>query len=170
MNLYLRLLRVLLAARFRERIDILNGESRVGFRVLPNDLDLNMHMNNGRYFTIMDLGRIDLIVRCGLFSIMMNKKWMPVVGTTKMSFFRSLSPFQHYTVRTSLIGWDAKWFYIEQAFLCDDGKVAALGTIKGLFQSKKGKIPTAVIFGELSLEAPETLIPADAHALRTARE
>ncbi|MDC0434241.1 thioesterase family protein [bacterium] len=34
--------------------------------VLPNDLDLTMHMNNGRYLTICDFNRVDLFVRSGL--------------------------------------------------------------------------------------------------------
>ena len=36
-------------------------------RVLPNDLDLLWHMNNGRYLSLMDQGRVDLMVRraCG---------------------------------------------------------------------------------------------------------
>ena len=32
-------------------------------RVWPNDLDTNAHMNNGRYLTLMDLGRFDLMTQ-----------------------------------------------------------------------------------------------------------
>mgnify|MGYP003290859366 CR=1 FL=1 len=44
--------------RFLVRRGVLD-DSRVCFRVLPNDCDVNLHMNNGRYWTIMDLGRAD---------------------------------------------------------------------------------------------------------------
>ena len=65
MNLLLRLLRVLIAARFRGRIDVLD-ESVLNLVVWPTDLDLNLHMNNGRYLSVMDLGRIDHVARTGL--------------------------------------------------------------------------------------------------------
>lgn len=65
MNLIFRLIRVIVHAVFREKLGPFD-ESKVNFRVLPNDLDLNFHMNNGRYLTLMDLGRIDYFVRCGI--------------------------------------------------------------------------------------------------------
>src|SRR5689334_3668379 len=50
------------------------------FRVLPNDLDPNWHMNNGRYLTIMDLGRLDLTLHSGLMRAIIKHRWMPVLG------------------------------------------------------------------------------------------
>jgi len=38
---------------------------RMTFRVVPTDLDVLGHMNNGVYFSLMDLGRIDLMIRTG---------------------------------------------------------------------------------------------------------
>ena len=43
-------------------------------RVWPNDLDTNAHMNNGRYLTLMDLGRFDLMTQCGLVGTVLKKK------------------------------------------------------------------------------------------------
>jgi thioesterase superfamily protein len=43
------------------------GEARLRFRILPHDLDLNFHVNNARYLSFMDLGRVDLMGRLGLF-------------------------------------------------------------------------------------------------------
>ena len=42
------------------------GTSVLGFLVWPNDLDVNVHMNNGRFLSIMDLGRFDLSFRTDL--------------------------------------------------------------------------------------------------------
>ncbi len=58
MNLYLRLF--LLGLRLRlppcDRAAALAvTEARTPFRVLPTDLDTLMHVNNGRYLTLMDL-------------------------------------------------------------------------------------------------------------------
>lgn len=170
MNLYLRLLRVLLAAtKSRERIDLLGGGSELPFRVLPGDLDLNLHMNNGRYFSLMDLGRVDLIARSGLLGVCLRSKWAPVLGAAKMAFLRPLSPFQKFSLRSRITGWDEKWFYIEQSFVTEDGTVAAIGTVKGLMRGPRGSVPTAVIWDELEQDVPGTSIPSEAMSLRTAR-
>ena len=55
-------------------------ESRLTFRVLPNDLDLNLHMNNGRYLTFMDLGRVHLLAQNGLLAHIRRACWMPVLA------------------------------------------------------------------------------------------
>ncbi len=65
MNLFFRLLRLLLTARWRGRLGPLD-ESVLKLRVWPVDLDVNLHMNNGRYLSVMDLGRVDVILRTGL--------------------------------------------------------------------------------------------------------
>jgi hypothetical protein len=52
MNLILRMIKVLVAALFGQPLGILDS-SVLTFRVWPNDLDINLHMNNGRYLTIM---------------------------------------------------------------------------------------------------------------------
>ena len=66
MNLIFRLIRIVIAALMGQRLGLLDT-SEVRLRVWPSDLDFNLHMNNGRYFTVMDLGRIDLMIRIGAF-------------------------------------------------------------------------------------------------------
>ena len=41
--------------------------ARTRFITLPTDLDINRHMNNGVYFSIMDVARFDMLVRNGVF-------------------------------------------------------------------------------------------------------
>ena len=65
MNLIFRLLKTLLLYLLRPTRRGILEESVVRFRVWPNDLDTNLHMNNGRYLTLMDLGRLDLLLRNG---------------------------------------------------------------------------------------------------------
>jgi len=59
MNLWFRLIALVFTAwratPFRSTDDV----SRVHARVWPTDLDLSLHVNNGRYLTLMDLGRSD---------------------------------------------------------------------------------------------------------------
>ena len=103
MNLLFRMLRVFVAALFRSRIGLLDS-SELKFRVLPTDLDINVHMTNARYLSVMDLGRTDLLIRAGMLKTMRRRRWMPVVGHIDIRFRRSLSPFQRFSLTSRLGG------------------------------------------------------------------
>ena len=36
------------------------------FRVLPHDIDINLHLNNGRYLQLIDLNRAEWLIRTGI--------------------------------------------------------------------------------------------------------
>lgn len=159
MNLYLRFIIVFIRALFKPRMAMLDT-SVLHFHVLPNDLDLNRHMNNGRYLSIMDLGRIDLIARIGLFSLARKKGWLPVVGTVHMRYRRPLKLFQAFELHTRLVYWDDKWVFIEQR-LVSRGKICALGTVQGLIRAKDGNVPTSFLMQELGLDQTRPAMPDD---------
>ena len=103
MNLIFRLLKTLLWwLVFPARRGLLD-ESIVRFRVWPNDLDTNFHMNNGRYLTLMDLGRLDLLLRNGAIRHVMAQKWYPVLASCLIRFRRPLNLFQRFEIRTRIV-------------------------------------------------------------------
>jgi len=53
---WLRLIRVGSNLIGKSKVDLL-ATTRVYLRVWPNDLDLNIHVNNGRYLALADIGR-----------------------------------------------------------------------------------------------------------------
>ena len=75
MNLYLRLILVLFGLIGLPRRGLLE-ESRISFRVLPNDCDINGHLNNGRYLSFMDLGRLHLVAQIGLLRVILRRRWL----------------------------------------------------------------------------------------------
>ncbi len=128
MNLILRLIRVLFVALRRSPLDLF-GESVVRFRVWPGDLDFNLHMNNGRYLTLMDLGRVDLMARHGTLKQVHKNRWQPVVAAQTILYRRALRPFQRYSLHSRLVCWDDKFIYLEQRFQTGD-KLAASAIVK----------------------------------------
>jgi acyl-CoA thioesterase FadM len=138
MNLLVRLAYVLLAALRGARLQPLD-ESVVTFRVLPNDLDANLHMNNGRYLTLMDLGRLDLLFRLGVVGELRRRRWNPVVASLAIRYRRSLKPWQSYRLHTRLVGWDDRWFFAEQRFT-RDGELVALAVVKASFVGPDGRV------------------------------
>ena len=139
----LRLLRAALVALGRGGSNPLD-ESVLTFRVMPADLDINLHMNNGRYLQVMDLGRFDHLIRMGLLGQVRRRRWMPLVGSETIRFRRSLAPFRKYRLHTRLVHWDDKWFYFEQRFTAR-GELIAAGMVKGLLRGPAGNVPPAEV-------------------------
>ncbi|WP_026480458.1 acyl-CoA thioesterase [Ahrensia sp. 13_GOM-1096m] len=164
MNLVFRLLWVIITAFRRSKLGMME-ESVITLRVMPNDLDTNIHMNNGRYLTIMDLGRVDFIIRSGMAKQLREQKWYPVVGSAKISYKRSLSPFQRYELKTRVHGWDEKWIYLEQEFVVGD-VLYARGIVKTLFLKDGHKVPSSQVTHAIGYDGPSPEInPADEQAL-----
>ena len=93
-----------------------------------------------------------------------KKKWKPLVGSAKIQFQRPLGPFQSYRLISTILGWDEKWFFIEQRFE-SNGKVFARGIIKGLFRGPKSSIPPSTVLAALDYHEKSPGIP-DEEGLR----
>jgi acyl-CoA thioesterase FadM len=143
MNLWIRLVWVLLTASRRGHLDVPRDASVLRFRVWPHDLDIAAHMNNGRYLTLMDLGRLDVMVRSGLWREVLRHKWTPIASAMTVRFQRELRLFQKFRLETRLLCWDAALVVMEQTFLIDggprDGQAAARALFKGGLYDRKEK-------------------------------
>ena len=140
-----RTLLVMLLGKRRPRVGI-HDVARTKLRVLPTDLDFLGHMNNGVYLSIADLGRMDLLVRSGVWARFQKLGYYPVVASETITFRKSLQPWQRFDLESRVVGYDAKACYIEQRFVVD-GEIFATMFIRGRFLKKGGGV---VSIGELS--------------------
>jgi acyl-CoA thioesterase FadM len=129
------------------RIGVLDEES-LRMRVWPNDIDFNLHLNNSRYLSCMDYGRVHLLASLGILDRALRERWMPLVGSVEITYRRSLPLFAAFTLTTRTLCWDDKWFYMEQAFRVREG-LAAIAWVKALFRSGSGNIPPQEIVSPL---------------------
>lgn len=136
MNLFLRLLLLLLTAPFRPRCEVL-GPARKRFIVWPPDLDVLFHVNNGVYLSMLDVARVDLMLRSGIGRRLRKTGIYPVVAAETIRFRRSLQLFQTFEVETKVIGWDEKAFIIQHHFL-RRGEVVAEAVIRSRFLKRRG--------------------------------
>lgn len=136
MNLLLRLLWLFTVGRFRTPVSPL-GPCRTPFRVWPTDLDLLRHVNNGVYLSIMDLARMDLMMRAGMAGRVRAQGWYPVVVAETIQFRRSLNLFEAFEIETRVLGWDEKAIVIEQQFFRGQEAVAH-ALVRARFLSKRG--------------------------------
>jgi len=112
---------------------------RVRLRTLPTDIDLLMHMNNGRYASLFDLGRFDLLIRTGLWDAMNARGWYAVVASETVTFRKSLQLWQRFTVESRLYGHDDKAVYqIHRAVV--GGEVYAEMIVRARFLRKTGGV------------------------------
>jgi acyl-CoA thioesterase FadM len=147
MNLIFRMLYVILRSFFMARIEDGNFKSSLKLRVLPNDIDINLHMNNGRYLTICDLNRVDLFARSGLLKAMFKRGWIPVLAEHTMNYKRPLNLFATYEVKLDVTHQDEKYIYMKHTFI-KEGRIMAEGTSKGCIYARgKGvvKIEDALV-------------------------
>ncbi|MGI9526726.1 MAG: acyl-CoA thioesterase [Weeksellaceae bacterium] len=126
-------------------------ESTLNMTVWPTDIDLFMELNNGRYLTLMDMGRFDIGHRIDLFKIMKKRKWSLMVGAVSGRFRRRLKPFQRFTLHTQLIHFDHRWFYFKQSFIAK-GKIHASFLVRTALVSKDGLVPTEDVVQALNLD------------------
>lgn len=137
MNLYLRML-ALFVGQLRRPALSLWSVARTPFRVLPTDLDVLGHMNNGKYLTVMDLGRVDLMVRSGWWSTIKELGWYPVVASQTITYRRSLRPWQSFEVHTRILGFDDDGSsFLEQTFVHGD-TIHAQAVVRAKFLKESG--------------------------------
>lgn len=157
MNFSLNLIKVLIKYFFNYQKLNFTDVCISKFRVSPFDLDINMHMNNGRYFTIMDLGRLDLLLQMGYLKRLIKLGYYPVILSESMVFQRSLQCFAAYEIHSQIVGWDKKFFYLCQKFV-QNNEVVASAHVRACFKQKKqrGIIDTPTVFSVFNLNMPST--------------
>lgn len=160
MNLFFRLMWLLLRRTLQPKPADAFSSSSLSFRVWPTDLDLNLHLNNGRYLTLMDLGRFDLMLRTGMFKRGLQEKWMPVIADVKIRYMRSLKPFQRFTITTRLVGWESRWFYLEQSFE-HDGHVHARALVKAAIVKERRTIDCKEVLEAMQMQMTPPPIPPE---------
>ncbi|MGY1550628.1 acyl-CoA thioesterase [Microbacterium sp. A588] len=111
--------------------------ARVRVTTLPTDLDLLRHMNNGRYLSLFDLGRWDLLVRTGMSDAMKKHGWYAVVSSETVTFRKSLRLWQRFDVESRLIGHDDKAIYLEHRAVVD-GEIYARAIVRARMLKRSG--------------------------------
>lgn len=144
------------AAR-RSRLGVLD-ESRLPLRVWPVDLDTNGHMNNGRYLTLMDYGRLDLVARNGLGRAVLKHRWQPVVAASMIRYRKPLRPFERYELCTRIACFDDKWFFLEQRFEAG-GELAAQAFVRGTFRGRGVTVSTSRLLEVMGASVPSPPVP-----------
>ena len=120
------------------------------FKARLNDIDNFLEMNNGRIFTLFDLGRTDFAIRTGLGAKLIKNRWGLVVAGSTIQYRKRIRAFDKVTMKTRISAIDERWFYIEQTMWVK-GKCtchALLRTAVTDFKSGKA-LPTEPVLNSL---------------------
>jgi len=154
---WIRFAKAALSTAGNSRVELLST-TRVWMRVWPNDLDFNLHVNNGRYLTLADIGRMDWFVRTRLWAIAREENALPVVGDAIAKFRKELGVLQKFCIETRMLGWDERWGFIEHRFV-RGGRVLGVVAIRGVFKGSNGPVRPSVLLAKLGLNADSPALP-----------
>lgn len=133
-------------------------------RVLPTDLDVYLHVNNGSYLQMMDVARTHYLADLGAFSALRERGWYPVVAASTMTYKRSMRLGQAFEITTRVLGWDERVFYLEQVFTRGSDRVAR-GLVAGRFLGPRGaRIAAPEVAAVLDHATPPPRLPEDVSA------
>ncbi|MBU1194172.1 MAG: thioesterase family protein [Proteobacteria bacterium] len=119
------------------------GEScELDMRVWLTDIDLNFHVNNAKYLSLAQLGRVHYANQTGILKSMKKSGIGLVVVGAHITYHKSLALFSKYRLATRIVGWDDDWFYFEQKFE-QYGKVATRVLVRMVFMESGKRMPTA---------------------------
>ena len=155
----LRLIRVVVKSHFQEKLSFdTEYTDSVNLIVLPQDIDPFMELNNGRYVTLLDLGRFSLGAKVNMASFLKRNNWsLTIVGTYNEYRFR-LKLFQRFTLKTKIIGYDEKWFYFFQK-VERKGKTHMASVVKFAYTSKEGLVYPKEVISAMEMKYDPNKLP-----------
>jgi len=108
-----RMMKEMVLQRRASKIGLLDVH-RSSHRCWPWDLDPWMELNNGRTLTLYDLGRLPMMLRNGLVHLLRKSGCGLTVAGASVRYRQRIRAFQRFDMLTRIIGWDERFFYMEQ--------------------------------------------------------
>lgn len=131
-------------------------------RIWPQDLDPWLELNNGRTLTLFDLGRIPMARRMGLDRVLAQNGWGLTVAGVSTRYRRRVTLGQRLRQVSRVIGWDARFVYMEQSFWRDGPEGAectAQMLMRSAIVSRQGMVPPEKMVAALGHSLPSPPLP-----------
>ncbi len=154
---YLRLGALMMRERRQPKMGLYDTHS-MQMTCLPIDIDGFLEMNNGRVLTLFDLGRFALAVRIGLWEVLKSRKWGLVVAGSTTRYRARITAFQRFELRTRFLGWDDKFFYLEQA-MWRGGTCCNHALLRTAVTAKGRMVPVGDVARALAVEGDSPALP-----------
>lgn len=139
-------------------------------RVLPQDLDVMMVVNNGSQLQLIDVAAARQIAEMGGTRLAAKRSWVGFVAASTVRYRRPLRLWDRIEITSRVIGWDERLFYTEH-LITRGGELCTRGVVARRFVStRRGEriVPGGIVSllaqeqGYVPQERPE--LPADVAA------
>lgn len=129
----------------------------------PWDIDPWMELNNGRTLTLFDLGRIPLMIRTGAEAAVRRRGWGMAVAGASIRYRRRVRAFERLEMRSRILGWDARFLYVEQALWKGEACASHI-LIRAAVTGDAGIVPPAEVVAAMGVTSDSPALPAWATA------
>lgn len=140
MKMLFRLFWLMSRAKHRPRVSIWDT-GRLSYRVRLRDLDLLRHMNNSVYLALLDLGRMDLVLRSGFWDQLRRHHVLPVVVNQTITYRKPLKLGDRFQIETRMAGTDDLTAYFEQRIHIGDVVYAEAVVRQRFIRQGTGSVP-----------------------------
>ncbi|XP_018336313.1 protein THEM6-like isoform X1 [Agrilus planipennis] len=114
-----------IAMCFKKTIDISDETTITGF-CFTTDLDQFLHgMNNSKYLREVDFARLDFSIRLGSMRAIAENKGAGAVKKATIVYCRFIKLSTIFKIKTKLLYWDNKSFYLQYKFITKGGLINA---------------------------------------------
>ena len=142
----LRFLFILLKCFIEPTLPI-NAERSLRFRAIPLiDTDV-ARMFTHSYALFMGLARWHLLFGSEFRRLAIHNKWAPVTSSEITTYRRSIRAFQTFNVKTRIVFWNEKRFYVEHLFSVED-QIYVRTLVEGLVRSPAGVLRPNDVFSK----------------------
>ncbi|WP_147126471.1 acyl-CoA thioesterase [Shimia ponticola] len=128
-------------------------------RCSPFDCDMFGEMNNGRILTLYEFGRFQHVVRTGFWPQLKAQGWGLAVAGASVRYRKRIVPFERFTQKTRMLGWDERFVYIEQAMIKTSGEVANHCLFRTAVVANHRAVPTSELARVAGLDPVSPQLP-----------
>jgi acyl-CoA thioesterase FadM len=133
------------------------------FVVIPfSDTDIT-RLFTQTYAAYMGLARWHFIFASVFKKVAIKDHWAPVATSESITYKRSIKAFEKVILRTQLLCWDERRFFLRQTFFVDQQERAS-ALVEGLVRGPKGVLNPIEVFRKLGTDTPS---PAMTDEIRT---
>ncbi|MBO9464039.1 acyl-CoA thioesterase [Tropicibacter sp. R15_0] len=134
---FLRMFKSMFVIRKAPKLDLF--DTHVSHHMCwPWDIDFWMELNNGRTLTLYDLGRLPAGQRAGMYGPMRDNKWGMTVAGTCIRYRQRVRMFDKVEIRTRMLGWDKRFFYMDQSMWKTNGACSSHAVLRMALTDKNG--------------------------------
>jgi acyl-CoA thioesterase FadM len=117
------------------------------------------------YAAYMGLARWHYIFASHFKKAAIRDHWAPVATTERIQYKRSIKAGEKVQLRTKMLCWDEKRFFLRQTFLVN-GEERAFALVEGLVRGSTGVLKPTEAFKALGVSSPSPEMPEEIKQFR----